>query len=120
VAAADARATVGRLLTLVLLEHREGQVFLTPLAEAEAAVALVGPFAPRLLAGRTPESGALAELDDPVLGRGRVWRWQGPKGAVVELRVPTGLVTATWRELLERAEANGGRPVGSEAVEGGL
>jgi glycine cleavage system aminomethyltransferase T len=121
--AVDARAVEGRLLTLVHLEHRDWQVFLTPVGESLAGIALVGPSASAVLAdlGYGPDDdGTVQALDEQLGVPGWIWRWAGLRGPVVELRAPAGRIVPLWRDVLGWAADHGGVAVGSEAAEGAL
>jgi hypothetical protein len=114
-APSDAVAVEGRLLTLLHIEHRDWQAYLTSVGDAEAGIALLGPRAPSLLAGMPPV-GRLGELPEDLHLRGRLWHWDGERGPVAELRVPAGEARRAWRAVVALAAHCGGVPVGRDAT----
>jgi glycine cleavage system aminomethyltransferase T len=116
----DVLAVEGRLLTLLHIEHRDWDAYLASVGEAEAGIALVGPAGPKVLPA-APTSvlpgGTVGLAPEALQLRGRVWRWAGERGPIVELRVPAGEAGRAWRTVLERVTACGGLPVGNDAID---
>ena len=119
---ADVTAVEGRLLTLLHIEHRDWDAYLASVGEAEAGIALLGPAAPTVLTAGPPGGtagtvGTVGIAPEELQLPGRLWRWEGARGPVVELRVPAGEAGRAWRTVLERAAACGGLPVGGNAAD---
>jgi sarcosine oxidase subunit alpha len=118
--AADALAVEARLLTLLHIEHRQWEAFVTPLAESQAAMTLLGPRAAELaqrLLGRPPGEAAVTAMGESGPGPGRMWSFAWKGLPALELRVAAGHAAAVWRALLAAGEDLGIRPVGLLAVE---
>jgi glycine cleavage system aminomethyltransferase T len=132
----DAARVEGTLLTLVHIEHRHWQVYVTAVGESLAGVALVGPGAngaAEAVLGRPPVEGVVAPLTDQRFGPGHIWSYRSAGRPVVELRVPAGRAARVWRALLAGGSPSNGkgslpaapgrttlrvRPVGFQALEG--
>jgi glycine cleavage system aminomethyltransferase T len=116
----DARALEARLLTLLHIEHRQWEAYLTPIGESRASMALLGPRAVELaerVLGRPAVSSGVMSLDDANAANGQLWSFTWHGQAMLELRVPAGFAPAAWKALLSQGGELGIRPVGLLAVE---